>query len=412
MNRIMLTASQSAVIDKIIEGHNVFLTGQAGTGKSYVLKHLLANIATQTSLRPGVTATTGAAAVLIQGQTLHSFLGIGLGKKSATELAAYVSRNRPDICACLWMLNILIIDEVSMLDHDLFQKISDYLGILRRSSKPFGGIQLVLCGDLLQLPPVDGEYCIRAPVWKEANFQVIVLKDVHRQKEDRFLDLLAKARVGNMTQDDVNVLLEHCKGTFPSDIKPTKLFALKRDVQFINELEYERAKLKTSRVETYITVYSNTKSKGWAESIGIPQMIELCIGAQVMVTMNIEQPTLINGTRGVVTQLTKDFVEIKKVDGRFDIVKMYTLRDESDMTKKVSFMPLCLAWAITHHKSQGATLDAVELDLGSSIFAYGQAYTALSRCKTMEHIRLTNISPKAFRAHPEIIQFYQDHERS
>ncbi len=405
----MLTASQDQVIDLVTEGQNVFLTGQAGTGKSYVLKHLLKKAIHELYLQHGLTATTGAAAVLIEGQTLHSFLGIGLGKKSATELAFYTRKRKPDVYTRLRTLQLLVIDEVSMLDDGLFQKISEYLCILRDNVKPFGGVQLVLCGDLLQLPPIDGTYCIKAPVWNEANFKVVVLTEVHRQNDSLFLDLLGKARIGNISQEDVEVLLANCTGNFPEDIKPTRLFALKRDVQFINELEYERAKLKTSSVHTYPTSYNNLRSKAWAESMGIPSTLELCVGAQVMVTMNIEHPNLINGTRGIITHLNKDYVEIKTVDGYHQHVKMYTLTDDNDISIKVSFIPLCLAWAITHHKCQGATLDAVELDLGSSIFAYGQAYTALSRCKTMEYIRLVNISSKAFRAHPEIIDFYKQH---
>jgi ATP-dependent DNA helicase PIF1 len=191
-----------------------------------------------------------------------------------------------------------------MLDDGLFQKISDYLCIIRDCIKPFGGVQMVLCGDLLQLPPIDGTYCIKAPIWSQSNIQVVVLTEVHRQKDPLFLELLAKARVGDIAQADIETLV-------------------KKDVQFINELEYERAKLKTTSVQTYHTSYhNNLKSKVWAESMGILGALELCVGAQVMVTMNIDHPSLINGTRGIVTQLGKDFVEIKTVDGQLKEVKI------------------------------------------------------------------------------------------
>jgi ATP-dependent DNA helicase PIF1 len=272
---------------------------------------------------------------------------------------------------------------------------------------------VLLCGDLLQLPPVEGDYCIHAPIWESAKFQVMVLQDVHRQKDNLFLNILAKARMGEISQEDVEFLKKRCLGQCPPYIKPTKLYALKKDVQFVNDIEYERVLSKTPVVRSYTTMYSGTKGKTWADGIGIPEVIEIAVGSQVMVTMNIEFPALINGTRGVVTQVSAHTVEIKTLSGEVRTIEMYTLRNENEHGTNlcVRFMPLCFAWAITHHKSQGATLDAVELELGRSVFAPGQAYTALSRCKSMENISLMSISARAFRAHPEIKKFYEKHSK-
>lgn len=406
-----LTPAQVQVIAKINQGQNVFLTGQAGTGKSFVLKHLLQKFHEDPSISYGLTATTGAAATLVHGRTVHSFLGIGLGKKSATEMAYLTRTRKKKIYQQILQLHILIIDEISMMHDDLLQKIHDYLCILRNSEKPFGGIQMLLCGDLLQLPPIDGNYCIHAPIWKDADFHVIVLSDIHRQTNDLFRSILARARMGEITEEDIAILQTHCIGQCPPHIQPTRLFPLNRDVLFTNEIAYERVKAKTAATMTYMAMYSGAKGKAWGDSMGIPETLELCVNAQVMVTVNIPQTPLINGSRGVITAVMPQRVQIQTVDGELHWITPHTLQDESEQRAqiRVIFMPLCLAWAISHHKSQGATLDAVELDLGPSVFAYGQGYTALSRCKTMENIKLLNISKKAFRAHPEMIQFYKNH---
>ena len=413
---ICLTEEQTAAVEAIRAQQSVFLTGQAGTGKSATLKHVLA-MARESELEYGVTATTGCAAVLIGGSTIHSFLGIGLATQPAKELAKRVAYNMPAIATKLRALDLLIIDEVSMLSDKLFTKVSEYLSHLRRNPAPFGGITVLLTGDFFQLPPVEDEFAFHSPEWKRLNPKVIQLTCVFRQATDSnavFRDILARARLGKITKDDMVVLTESMQTTFPEGFQPTRLFPHRSTVTKINTQCYAALLATNSAAEcTYETRYNHTGMKPWADKADIPEKVVLMPGAQVMVTWNVNQEEgIVNGTRGVVIACLPDQVVIKTLDNMHVTIPMFQICSDdtgpsANSPNFVVTMPLTLAYAITHHKSQGATLDAVEMDLGDAIFEYGQAYVALSRARNLSSVRITALKKSSFAAHPEVLEFYE-----
>lgn len=417
----MLNSEQEAVFKAVVEGHNVFLTGGGGVGKSYTIETIV-EWAHAADKLVGLCAMTGSAASLIGGTTLHSFMGIGLARDSAETLARRISRG-DILVAKLQAMNILIIDESSMLNDELFTKVSTILKIIRKNmAEPFGGLQIILVGDPFQLAPIEGSYCFLSDEWDQVNFKAFLLKINMRQKDDvPFQELLERLRWGNCSADDYATLLTLRKTSFPDGIIPTRLFSKNVDVDRINADELQ--KLLTTQSEeigetvlptSYPTKYSSNAqkkrvSKKWAESIKIPDSIGVCIGAQVMLIYNINiEAGLVNGSRGVVTGMRKTGVLVKFVSGLETLVEYHHIKIPENRDIDFSYIPLKLAWCVTIHKSQGMTLDAVEIDLGNSIFANGQAYTAISRARNMRSVKLVDVKKTSFKAHPAVIDFYRN----
>lgn len=426
-----LNAKQQEAFDAVSRGGNVFLSGQAGTGKSFTLKHIVAAAYKKWGgvEAVGVTATTGLAALLIGGRTVHSFLGIGLARKSAEELAKDV-KSKPFMMKKLLALRLLIIDEISMMDAELLEKISVFLGIVRgKPGKAFGDVQLVICGDLCQLPPVQGAFCFKAPCWKAAKIRTVMLTDSIRQAEDgEFRAMLEELRFGRC-RPEVLKRLEACGETvFEGGIEPTVLHSKNVDVDAVNEREYQKVKAKANTAgddgngeRVFTTRYAGgDRARDWARSIRVAESVALCVGAQVMVTWNVQVAVpvpgggagdttninLPNGMRGVVVRFG-DYPIVRFRSGRELAIPLTTVvNEESKPPMSVTFMPLKLAYAITIHKSQGMTLDAVVMDLGDNIFQDGQAYTALSRARSLDSVRIVAVKAQSFGVHPEVEAFY------
>lgn len=416
--KIVLNDEQRGIVhDFVHQGRNVFMTGVAGTGKTTTITEVV-HEAARAKLTCGITAMTGSAAILIGGQTLHSYLGIGLAKGTACELARNV-RKVPSCYKLLRRLDALIIDEVSMMDAELLEKVSEYLGILRdREETPFGGVRVLLSGDMCQLPPVKGTYCFKTPLWETAGLVMHVLRHVYRQDGDaRFLELLENARWGRLNDEDIE-LLEAAKHTvFPvdSDIVPTRLYSLLRDVNRENDTHFKDLVEKTNpELVTYTAVFggrgaSPATVKGarvWFEKSKHETEIVLCAGAQVMCTWNLKQDGLMNGTRGIVVRCRSRSVEMRLLSGAVVEIGYQTISPMDAPELEARFMPLRLAWAVSIHKSQGMTIDCMEADLGKSVFEYGQAYTALSRARNLAGVRLIGFNPRSFKTHPDVLAFY------
>lgn len=413
-----LTEDQRVVFRAVKCGANILLTGPPGTGKTYTMKYLIA-WARSLNMHIGVTAMTGAAAVLLGGQTLHSFLGIGLGAETA-EWLAYNTTSKYSmrtILQRLRRLQILLIDEVSMMNAELLEKISDYLAMVRNIALPFGGVQVILVGDFCQLPPVEGRYCFKAPVWKLAEIHTVVLETNVRQKDDPIFQRLLRSLRWGECGDAEMAILEALKDTeFPEGIVPTRLYPINRDVDAINEARFTKLKESGAASATYEPRYpthtaTKNAAKRWAQSAKMDEPVEMCPGAQVMLVRNLDLAEgLVNGARGVVTAIRAHTVDVRFLSGATRTISYYKAVQDNNPDVWVEYLPLKLAWAFSVHKAQGATLDAVEMDLGRSIFADGQAYTALSRARSLASVRLTDVAATSFRTSAEVKTFYGVHD--
>jgi ATP-dependent DNA helicase PIF1 len=407
----MLSSEQLSVVDYVNQGRNVLLTGPAGTGKTMTLMHII-NGADERGIHIGVTAMTGAAAYLLGGRTLHSFLGIGLAKKSPQELARQLKIKFAPKCKTIRLLDLLLIDEVSMMNDKLLELISEYLSLVRNDPNPFGGLQLLLCADFAQLPPISGKYAFLSPLWPELSLETIVLTKVFRQNEDlEFATMLNRLRWGGCTAEDFATLVARKDVTFGANVTPTRLYSRNADVDRVNKEAFDRL-VETHVPRTYYTVYGASPSKTkhsmfYGDSCGIPSEVVLCLGAQVVVTANVDAAKgVLNGTRGVITFMRREGVEIERVNGDRVVVGYMETSADDDPSIRVKHMPLKLAYAVSIHKSQGMTLDCVEMDLGNSVFEYGQAYTALSRARSLNSVKIVDVSKRAFKAHDEVLKFY------
>jgi ATP-dependent DNA helicase PIF1 len=418
-----LSKEQSDAYRAVADGKSIMITGSAGVGKSLTLRAIIDFIQRNyKSSEFGVTSTTGCSALLIKGSTLHSFLKVGLAKESAKHLfnkLSDFSRKR------LKQLRILIIDELSMMDRDLFEKISEYLKYVKGLNKPFGGIQLILSFDMAQLPPVNKSgYCFESEIWNELKLRCFNFTKSFRQEDTHFVDILNKLRFGHCTEEIFMELKELLFTEYDDEtIEPMKLFSTNRMVESVNNKKLEILS-KTSKLHKFpIIPISNNKKLIETESkrANISDDLTLCIGAQIMVSYNIyPKDSVVNGTMGVIK-------EINKIDNSYNVViYVYSTKNEhvipyipfeyqefdrsNNLKTKIIFnyLPLRVAYATSIHRSQGQTIDYAEMDLGSSVFAYGQGYTAISRCKKMENIKLLDIDADSFKCDPKVIKFYKD----
>jgi len=415
------------------KGHNIFLTGSAGTGKSFILNHVIDRYK-KTGKTYGLTAMTGCAALLLgKAQTLHSWASVGLAKDPVSKLISSIRKSRKSMKR--WLLtDVLIVDEVSMMPPELFEKLDQIGKKIRNSQKPFGGIQLIFVGDFFQLPPVsnDQKFIFEIDLWSTINFKVVQLTEIMRQTNPVFHKILNEARIGQISQETLEILNKR-KGLpwKKLEIKPTLLFPHRSIVANINaqnlaKLEGIQNSYKVSTVITQecIVDITNPLIKHAIEKMNRDAPYEeellLKVGAQVMLIINMPKKTgdekndlemdLVNGSRGIVTGFMEDPIKtpLVKFQGFTKSIPISHNMWSIDEFEGVSQMqiPLKLAYALTIHKAQGATLDSALIDVGLNTFESGQAYVALSRVKSLESLYLWDIDPSAFRANPKVKKFY------
>lgn len=430
-----LNTEQTEALNRILEGDNVFLTGPGGTGKSYLIQRIVETFNARNH-KVAVTALTGCAALLLgQGaKTIYSWAGIGLGREAAAKIAADI-RKLPYKNKVLrrWLLTrTLIIDEVSMMTPALLELLDDVGQLVRRDSKPFGGIQVILVGDFFQLPPVmkqEGEekvetkFAFESERWKALNMKNIVLKQMMRQDDTGFQEILHQARWGRLTKESFHIL-ETRQGERWQDlkIKPTLLFSRRAEVEMINERNLAALQGPTQTFHAK-TVFDTTCQKDYTEKspevvrattkldkdAPYKSVLELKVGTQVMLVYNLDQEHgLVNGSRGVVEGF-KDGLPLVLFKGQSQPIPISRQTWESEDLEGVkrSQIPLILAYAVTIHKCQGATLDSALIDIGPSTFEVGQAYVALSRVKSLDSLYIYDVDPLAFKAHPKVCRFYE-----
>ena len=396
----------------------------------------------------GITSTTGISALLFGGTTLHSYLGIGLGNLSVNSLVSKITKKH--YLKKRWNdLEILVIDEVSMLSPLLFDKLEETARLVRNDNRPFGGIQLILSGDFCQLPCVgESNFCFEAKSWNTCIDKVVYLDKNMRQKDEVFQKCLSEIRVGKISEETKNILNQCVNKELENEygIKPTRFCSTKNTVEKINNSELDKfaetgefyeydmtvsyttdsiipkpllrfmalqdmalqnmASQHTQNIKEIIEQTINTHKKNCIA----PQVLQICIGAQVMLLCNayIDQG-LANGSRGVVIRFENDLPIVKFLNGNEIEIGYHTWEivehDKQIMT--ISQIPLILAYALTIHKSQGCTLDYAEIDL-SEIFEYGQAYVALSRVKELKGLSIRgSINFNKIQAHPKAVEFYK-----
>lgn len=391
------------------KGKNILITGSGGCGKSTILKSII-KYYNRINKKIGITSSTGVSASLINGVTLHSFLKIGLGTKSHTELYEKLKfkKSKTDFNK-LKNLEVLIIDEISMIDNKLFNKIAAYLSLIKEIKKPFGGIQLILCGDFYQLPPINNTYCFNSNIWNRLKINTIELTEKMRQIDDfKFQKLLDDIKINNITDNVYSELKLLKKNKLNSDIKPTIIYSKNVDVNSINNSEFNNLVNKTNAtVYEFPFIYDskNIKTKNYLKNLN--NNLKLCKGLQIMLTYNIDIINkLTNGTRCIIEEINYPEVVIKTLDNKKYNINYTTYINENDVDIEYKFMPIKLAYAITIHNSQGQTLDYLEIDLGNDVFEYGMAYVALSRAKSLKSIYLSKLSRNAFKVNQDVINFY------
>ena len=423
-----LTSEQKQAFDAVIEGKSIFITGPGGTGKSYLLKLIYDLVPQLTHKKVAVTALTGCAALLLgpHARTLHSWTGIGLGKEPSRYLAGMVRRSKKGIER--WTkTDILVIDEVSMLTPELLDKLNTISQIIRRNSKPFGGLQIIFVGDFYQLPPVfkesDCSFAFESPTWSSLIQDTIHLTKIHRQADPVFQAILMEAREGSLSQESL-VILESRKDLKWKKLKirPTLLFTRRNEVDQVNDINIKML-LANESIDRQEYTVSPAISSGMKADVkkAIEKMdkdgqytptLMLAIGAQVMLLINKDFDLgHVNGSRGFVTGFTETgprlpIVQFKNGDPIAIDYHTWASNENEGITRKQ--LPLRLAYAITIHKAQGSTLDSALIDIGRSTFEAGQAYVALSRVKSLEGLYIWDIDPLAFRTHPRVSQFYKN----
>jgi ATP-dependent exoDNAse (exonuclease V) alpha subunit len=388
-------------------GYNVYLTGQAGSGKTYLLNQYIRFLKDQ-GVPVAITASTGIAATHLSGQTIHSWAGIGirseLSDKDLSRIAA-----KPQVRDRVRKAKVLIIDEISMLHSKRLDLVNSVCRYIRKNDQPFGGLQVILCGDFFQLPPVSedqdpkSEFAFYSRSWEESDLKVCYLDEQHRQWDEDFLRVLNDIRSQDVGEGTFEKISSRLNAALPAGIKPTRLYTHNIDVDAINTTQLGRLK---GLDHTYDMTFSGDEDLAVNLSKGClaPQRLVLKAGAQVMFVKNNPAKGYVNGTLGEVIQFDEEgFPIVRTSSGREINVppSSWILEDKDKPVAEITQVPLRLAWAITVHKSQGMSLDAAEIDLSKS-FTYGMGYVALSRVRSLSGIRLLGINQMAFQVNQTV----------
>lgn len=401
-----LSTEQSQALDVLRSGENVFLTGGAGSGKSYLIRHFMKEL---DSKEMPILASTGAAAVLLGGRTFHSFFGLGIMEGGPDATFERASRDKR-LMTRLRSVEGVIIDEVSMIPGNALM-IAEALSQRARESKlPWGGMRVICVGDFAQLPPVTQsgprDWSFLNQVWKVSGFQNITLSHNQRVSENVFLDILSDVRHGLVTERVKDFLNDHVQHHDESD-PGTRLFPRKINADKFNQFKLDEIAEEEVNIDS-IYFGSEKHIEILMKNAPVPIKLVLKIGCRVMFLQNDPQKRWVNGTRGTVTDIAIDKIMVKKDSGREVQVdkSSFALQDaEGNVVASVIQFPLTLAYATTIHKSQGATLDDLWCDL-SQLWEPGQAYVALSRLRSAQGLHLIGWNPRSIIVDPQVLDFY------
>ena len=403
----MLSPSQQHAYEMFTEGKNIFISGQAGTGKSFIISKMYQH-AISNNKKIQITALTGCAALLLnmKATTIHSWSGIGIGEGLITKHISNIKKyNKLDN----WLIDILIVDEVSMMSSTLFELLDTLGKKIRKNNKPFGGIQLVFCGDFYQLPPIENSFCFESSLWNLTFHKTIIFTQNYRQLDTGFQNLLNEIREGNISPEGCKILLDCTKKIIENGIKPSIIYPTKRLADQVNQFENITLDTESNIYKSYKSINANRgilkeleKQKGMYD-----ELITLKIGSQVMCIVNLDlEQGIVNGSQGIVIGFNEfPIVQFKNCKM---IIKPHLWKNDKYENEGIYQIPLILSWAITIHKAQGLSLDTAMINIGSSIFEYGQTYVALSRLKTQEGLYIKSLDISKIKANPKVIEFYKN----
>jgi ATP-dependent exoDNAse (exonuclease V) alpha subunit len=407
--------TQQEALDILKTGANVFLTGAAGSGKTYLLNQYI-DFLRKNSISVGITASTGIAATHMGGTTIHSWSGMGirdsLHEKDLADLAKkqYLRKH-------FTRTNVLIIDEISMLHAGQLDMVDMICRAFKKNNTPFGGMQIVMCGDFFQLPPIQrkqegmlaledenkASFVIESNIWQEMNLSICYLDEQHRQDDPTFLRVLNDIRSGEVSETTVEHLSERLNKETEGYSKPTRLFTHNTDVDAINKTHIEA--LPGEAHEYFMTGRGSLPlNQMLRKSCLAPETLMLKVGAQVMFVKNNYDAGYINGTLGEIIGFdTKEHPIVRTFSGNEIVVTQvsWSVMEENVELAAISQIPLRLAWAITVHKSQGMSLDAAEIDLSRS-FVPGQGYVALSRVRNLAGLKLMGMNQMALTINEQV----------
>lgn len=400
--------TQKEALDILKLGKNVFLTGPAGSGKTYVLNEYI-NYLKSKAISVAVTASTGIASTHIGGQTIHSWSGMGV-RDFLTDYDVELMMQKQYLYKRFQETKVLVIDEISMM-HSFRLDLLDFIcKNFRGNSLPFGGMQVIFCGDFFQLPPVSrsesdlSEYAYNSNSWKEAGLIICYLSEQHRQNDDKHLYILNEIRSGNVTNKSIKLLESRLNKDPEVGIHPTKLHTHNIDVDLINMKHLD---LISEKKYEYQMSWKGNKNLAeiLMKSCLSPEKFVVKKGAKVMFTKNNLEAGYVNGTLGVISDFGPFGDPIVKTsNGEITASpQSWIIEEDGKIKAEISQIPLRLAWAITVHKSQGMSLDAMEVDLSKS-FVKGMGYVALSRVRSLNGMKILGWNDISLKVSDEVLE--------
>lgn len=456
MDRSSLDVVQEYALQCYENRENIFLTGPGGTGKSSLIRFMV-DISNKRKDKVQVCAMTGCAAILLHcnATTLHSWSGMKMAKGKNCEIITNIKNNRK-ACSHWRKTNILILDEVSMLSLRTFELLNEIAMVVRNNKKPFGGLQLVFSGDFYQLPPIgdteegSGQFCFESKLWNVV-FPMdnhIELTKLFRQKDPVYKRILNNIRCGVIEKEDMVLLKNRLHVEYNKEenngVVPTKLYSTKAIVDRINQQEFDKLttpfytydiiQKENTNIDNFIKDTGKSSSTSFVddhkkqitktqkemefhyltENSPIEKVLYLKKGANVMCTVNLDiKSGICNGSLGVITNfIDSDTGPPNPVvlfsNGVEHIFHVKFWQSEEYPMLEIGQIPLKLAWAMTIHKSQGATLSMGEIDIGNTIFECGQTYVALSRIQSLEGLYLRAFNPTKIRVNTKVQEFYRN----
>lgn len=404
-----LDVEQQMALELLQSGENVFVTGGAGSGKSYLIRHFMHGLDSKSM---PILASTGAAAVLLGGRTFHSFFGLGIMEGGPQETYHRVKEDGK-VLKRLSQVEGVIIDEISMIPASALEVAEQLARHARQSSLPWGGMRMIVVGDFAQLPPVTRqgqkrEWAFQSSTWEQSGFQIVELAKNQRTYDQVFLEVLNDVRKGKVTPL-VKEYLDHKVREHDEEDETTRLFPRRDQSEILNQKKLDQIPSEEVKIPS-IYLGEERLVEALKKNSPIPGELTLKVGCRVLFVQNDPSKRWVNGTKGTVVDISPDKIIVEKDTWRHVTVEktQFSLQNaEGKTVASVINFPLTLAYATTIHKSQGATLDEIWVDL-SRLWEPGHAYVALSRLRSGDGLKLLGWSPRSVITDPAVTNFYQN----